>query len=100
MMNGPKILFPGTISEMFNFQYDSDGKLVDATLRTEWVALFNSVQQVAFNVSRSGPTASRPTSSLPGRFIGMPFMDMTLGIPVWLKSVNPDVWVNGAGTTV
>ncbi len=66
----------------------------------DWASFFASLQNTAFNVSRSGPTASRPTNTVDGRFIGMPYFDTTLGLTVYLKSVAPDVWVNGAGVAV
>jgi hypothetical protein len=69
-------------------------------VRMEWQAFFNAGQQIMFNISRSGPTASRPTSKLDGRYVGMPYFDTTLGLTISLKSVNPDVWVNGAGVPV
>jgi hypothetical protein len=28
----------------------------------------------------------------------MPYFDTTLGYPIWLESVNPDVWVDATGT--
>jgi hypothetical protein len=31
-------------------------------------------------------------------YIGQPFFDATLGYLVNVKSLNPTVWVNGAGT--
>lgn len=65
-----------------------------------WSSFFHSIQQTAFGLSRSGPTASRPTSVLDGRWIGMPYFDTTLGKPIFLKSVNPDVWVDGSGAVV
>jgi len=66
----------------------------------EWQAFFDSMQQVAYNGSRSGPTGSRPTNDFKGRWIGMPYFDTTLGIPIWLSSVSPDVWVRYDGTAV
>ncbi len=66
----------------------------------QWRAFHQSMQQTVYNASRSGPTASRPTSDQPGRFIGMPYFDTTLGLVVFLKSVVPDVWVRGDGTPV
>ena len=80
----------------------SDSKLIDerGNLGLEWAAFLHSVQQVAFNLSRSGPTASRPTSTLTGRYVGMDYFDTTLGLKVTLKSVGPDVWVRGDGVAV
>lgn len=66
----------------------------------EWQAFFHTVGDVVYNVTRSGPTASRPTSSQDNRWVGMPYFDTTLGKPIFLKSVNPDVWVDGSGAAV
>ena len=72
----------------------------DGNMAREWATFFSSVQQIAFNHSRSGPTASRPTSTVPNRYIGMDYFDTTLGLKVTLKSTNPDVWVRGDGVAV
>jgi len=88
---GPKVQVPSALTSV----HDEHG-----LVRPEWQTFFHSVQQTTFIVTRSGPTASRPTSALDGRFIGMPYFDTTLGLTVYLKSVNPDVWVNGAGAIV
>lgn len=51
--------------------------------------------------TQSGPTSQRPTAtSSKTRWLGMPFFDLTLGKPVYLKSVAPDVWVDATGTPV
>ena len=88
---GPKVQVPTALQPMF----DESG-----ALHPQWQAFHHSVQQIVFNVSRSGPTASRPTSTLDGRFIGMPFFDTSLGFEIRLQSVNPDVWVRWDGTPV
>ena len=77
-------------------------KIVDeeGNVSSEWATFFSSVQQIVFNLSRSGPTASRPTSTMINRYIGMSYFDTTLGLEVALKSVGPDVWVRGDGVAV
>ena len=90
-ITGPKIQVPNAIWGI----HDSNG-----VVRAEWQGFFHGVQQTVFNVSRSGPTASRPTSQMDGRFIGMPYYDTDLGKAVYLHSVNPDVWHDGAGNAV
>ena len=72
----------------------------DGYVRPDWQAFLQGVYYVAFNSTLSGATASRPTSELPGRWIGMPYYDTTLGFTVYLDSVNPDVWHDGAGNVV
>lgn len=95
---GPKLEVPPAISDMFEMTYGSDGQLVSLNLRLPWATFFNSAQQTIYNVSRSGPTASRPTSSLPGRFVGMPYFDTTLGKPIFLKTASSNAWVLADGT--
>lgn len=48
-------------------------------------------------MTQSGTTAQRPDSTIVGRWIGLPYFDTSLGLPVFLKSVGPDVWVTAAG---
>ena len=57
-------------------------------------------ERLLFNFTRSGTTGARPTSSMSARWIGMQFYDTTLGKPVFLHSVNPDVWHDGSGAVV
>jgi hypothetical protein len=42
-----------------------------------------------------GTTAQRPTT---GVYVGQMYFDTTKGFPIFIKSINPIVWVNGAGT--
>ena len=90
-ITGPKIQIPSPLAKIVR-----EGGITSY----EWQAFLDSVQQVAYNGSRSGPTASRPTDSFKGRWIGMPYFDMDLGYPIFLKSINPDVWVDGNGVIV
>ena len=62
-----------------------------------WIS---NVSQALQAVTQSGATASRPTAASTKRWIGMQFFDTTLGKPVYLKSVAPDVWVDGSGAAV
>ena len=42
-------------------------------------------------------TSTRPTNAV----VGQHSFDVTLGIPIWLKTVGPpQVWVNASGTAV
>jgi len=90
-IEGPKLQIPSPAARMVR-----EG----GSTSYEWQAFFDSVQQVAYNGTRSGPTASRPTDSFKGRWIGMPYFDTTLGYVIHLQSVNPDVWVRWDGTPV
>ena len=89
MINGPKIQVPSPITPPI----DENGRL-----HPSWQVFHHSVQQLLFAMTRSGPTTSRPTSAMDGRYIMMPYGDTTLGLTVYLKSTNPDVWVKGDGT--
>ena len=97
-ITGPKIQNPQTLSDVVDIVQGPQGEIISMTLNTQWAAFFHSLQQTAFNVSRSGPTTSRPTSDLEGRFVGMPFFDSTLGYTVFLKIASTDVWVDATGT--
>lgn len=57
----------------------------------------DSLQQtVNWNFNATATTAKRP----PNPFIGQHLFDTTIGQPIWCKSLNPVVWVNGVGTVV
>jgi hypothetical protein len=66
-----------------------------------WVAWLESLYRVVAPLGTNGTTAQRPigTQQLP-LYIGQPYFDSTLGYPVFVKSLNPTVWVNGAGAVV
>lgn len=51
---------------------------------------------VNWNFNGNCTTAKRP----PNPIIGQRAFDTTLGVPIWCKSLNPTVWVNGVGTAV
>lgn len=94
-ISGPTVQY--SASEFFDFQYDEEGKIIGAALKQETAAFLNAVQSITFGLSRNGPTSSRPTSSMP-RWVGMPFMDTTLGKPVFLKTASSNAWVLADGT--
>ena len=74
---------------------DRDGRLVMA-----WQAFLESINLWLGPVGSSGTTAHRPTdSSRHPLYIGQAYFDTTLGFPVYVKSRNPTVWVDGAGAT-
>lgn len=52
-----------------------------------------------FAGQQSGTTAQRP---LKGLYIGRPYFDTTLGIPIWVQSVTASVavWCNATGGAV
>lgn len=62
-----------------------------------WLQWFSRVNAFVNAGQQSGPTADRPTSLL---WIGRRYYDTTLGYPVYVHSVGPVVWHNGAGLSV
>lgn len=60
-----------------------------------WSAWLHQAFLCCFATQDSGPTASRPTTEL---WIGRRYFDTSLGKPVYLKSLGPNVWVDGVGT--
>lgn len=62
-----------------------------------WLTWFNLAHQTITAARQSGATADRPTKLL---WVGRRFFDTTLGLPVYLKSVRPDVWVDSTGVVV
>ena len=65
-----------------------------------WQAFMDSIGFWLGPVGQSGTTTNRPTdSSLHPLYIGQAYFDTTLGFPVYVKSRNPTVWVDGAGAT-
>jgi hypothetical protein len=68
------------------------------TTASAWRAWLSQLFGVASTVNNAGTTANRPvgSSQIP-LAIGQRYFDTTLGIPVWIKSLNPTVWVNASG---
>lgn len=62
-----------------------------------WLSWWNSIQFWLFPNGQFGTTANRPTTNL---YIGRMYYDTTLHYPVWVNSLNPTVWHNGAGAAV
>ena len=62
-----------------------------------WTSYMSDVFYALLQDSQYGTTAKRPTKNLR---LWMRYGDTTLGYPVYLKSTNPNVWVNSVGTTV
>jgi hypothetical protein len=68
----------------------NDGALISRP----WVTWFNDV---FLRIDDGhGITSDRPVTNLR---IGRRWFDDTLGYPIYLKSVNPVVWVDGAGVS-
>ena len=79
-MAGPKISFPQKLAE-----------------DQETAVFYNALMNIVIASSQNGVTASRPTSSS-FRYVGMPFFDSTLGLPVFLKTASSNAWVKADGT--
>lgn len=62
-----------------------------------WRNFFNQVFSICNALTMSGTTANRPTVGL---WVGRTYFDVTLGIPIWLRSTSPTVWVSAAGAPV
>jgi hypothetical protein len=73
------------------------GKQVPVALNTQFNAWLSQLQAAVKPLGGNGATAARPIAGL---YIGLLFFDATLGYPVFVKSLNPTVWVNGAGGVV
>jgi hypothetical protein len=65
-----------------------------------WQAFMESIATWLGPVGNYGVTANRPSdTSRHPLYIGQGYFDTTLGYPVYVKSRNPTVWVDGGGTT-
>jgi hypothetical protein len=97
-IGGPNIQVPGAASPLVTLLKRSGDLL--ALLTQEWATFFSTAAKLLWAGTRSGTTAQRPTSAVSPRWIGLCFFDTTLGKPVFLKSIGPDVWVDASGAVV
>lgn len=82
-----------------SFELPSNDPVTDESrmaFRT-WGQWLSRVHTIATSLQQSGATADRPTSVL---WLGRRYFDTTLGIPVWVQSVKPTVWVDATGSPV
>ena len=93
---GPKVQMPGTLSQMF--EMDEHGNIT--SLRPEWAHFFTALQGLEYSATRNGPSTSRPNSTMPFRYVGMPFFDTDLGKPIFLKTASSNAWVDATGSAV
>ena len=70
---------------------------INGVLSPNWVQWLTKIGLFAGSVSDHGTTANRPTKNL---YIGRFYFDDTLGIPIWLKTVDPVDWVDATGASV
>lgn len=61
------------------------------------ISWFAQAFLILFAVQQSGTTANRPTSRL---WVGRVYYDVSLSLPIWVKTTNPVVWCDAAGNTV
>jgi hypothetical protein len=82
-----------------NFDLPDNVPVIDASGNTAvpWAQWFARVQRIVSSAQSSGTTADRPVKLL---WVGRFYMDETLGKPIWVKSVNPAVWVDATGAVV
>ena len=69
----------------------------DARVHPVWNAWLSQLTNLVRPLGGNDVTANRPTANL---YIGLMFFDTTLGYPVFVKSLNPTVWVNASGGVV
>lgn len=93
-ITGPRVQMPSTAAEMF--QTDAQGRIIG--IKPEWAQFFHALEGISNAHTKSGPTSSRPTSTMQWRYVGMPFFDTTLGLTVFLKIASTSVWVKADGT--
>lgn len=62
-----------------------------------WAQWFADVGRIVGAQRQAGTTAQRPAAGL---WVGRRYFDTTLGKPVFVRSVNPAVWVDATGVTV
>ena len=69
----------------------------DGTIDRDFSLLINKISEYINENSQAGVTAKRPTENL---YVGRKFFDVTIGDEIYIRSLNPTVWVKGGGTVV
>lgn len=79
------------------FDFPSNANVLDedGTASRSWQQWFNRINTLNQAAAQAGPTSARPVKNL---WVGRRFFDSTLGKPIYVKTVNPAVWVDGIGT--
>lgn len=83
-----------------SFDYPSNTPVVDpkdGTATSPWQSVFSRWHSIIVTGQESGTTAQRPIKQV---WVGRQYFDTNLGVPVYIKSVKPLVWVNSAGVVV
>lgn len=75
------------------------GALLDegGNLTPAWAQWFTRTHNSTRTLQESGITADRPDKLL---WVGRFYFDITIGKPIWLRSVGPNVWVDATGGVV
>ncbi len=60
----------------------------------KWQEFFSATYTGILDLQSSGTTDNRPTKRL---YVGRPFFDTSLGIPIWYNGVN---WIDSSGGVV
>lgn len=80
---------------MINYDIPTGVLMDDAgNLTPAWAQWIQRTHANAISVQQSGPSTDRPDRLL---WLGRFYFDTTINKPIWLKSINPSVWVDGAG---
>ena len=62
-----------------------------------WAGWLSAAQTILSDIGNSGTTTQRPTTQL---YVGKPYFDTTLGLPIWMMAPATNTWVNAAGAIV
>jgi len=62
-----------------------------------WENWMTMAYTVLFGLTLSGSTLGRPTQNL---WVGQMYFDTTLNKPIWIKTIQPVVWIDATGTVV
>lgn len=73
----------------------AEGRVI--AVNQEWRNFFVAIYNICNAVTLSGTTARRPTTLL---WVGRTYFDTTIGLPIWIRSLGPTVWINAAGGVV
>lgn len=68
---------------------------INGAIKQAWAVWLTNLWIMTSSIDDHG--TARPTKNL---FIGRCFFDETLGLPIWLKSIRPTVWVDATGAAV
>ncbi len=82
-----------------SFDFPSNSQIINGGnyASPAWMQWFARVHGLVNGMQQSGGTVGRPAKLV---WIGLRFFDTDLGKPVYVKSVNPIVWVDAAGGVV